>query len=245
MSNLSRSTHQLLSPLLAIGIAMALGAGLLSTSLNTSPAPRAELRGYQLVAEDDDEVILPARVAAAIARTENSLKRAEGAIDDDRRLLAMRSLRAVAENIRRAYRVGMRQMSAAPADEEAETTPGPDSVAAVLDLDQRAITRLAGLYDNLRRPRVVARLGAALNVAYNNRSRMLTAVVRLDPEGAGADYSDGMADTVDAYADEVATVTDARTHDRLTKAARAALTRAVARSRAAEATVTAAFGGGE
>ena len=245
MSTLTRSTRHLLTPLLPLGLVLALGAGLLGTSPHAGPAPMAERHGYQLVAEDDDEVVLPGRVAAAIGRTENALKRAEGAIDDDRRLLAMRSLRAVSENIRRAYRVGVRQISAAPADEEAETTPGPDSVTAVLDLDQRAITRLAGLFDHLRRPRVVARLRAALTVAYNNRMRMLTAVVRLDPEGAGADYSDGMADTVDAYADEVATVTDARTHDRLTKPARRALTTAVARSRAAQAKVTAAFGGGE
>ena len=116
---------------------------------------------------------------------------------------------------------------------------------AVLTLEQWAITRLAGLYDSVTDPIVLNRLSSALNTALTKRNRMLNAVLKLDPEGAGADYADGMADSLDGYADEVANVTEALDVDRLTTSARAALQNALSRSQAAADKVNAAFGGAD
>ncbi len=244
MSHLRFRSQQVGLSLLAVALVLALGGGLVSNSVVANSTGTAEVPRYQLVAEVDDEVVLPARVAYAIARTKRSLHRAGAAIDHNRRSVALRSLRAVVKNVRRTHSIGMRQMHVAPVGEE-ETPPGPDSVVAILGMEQQAITRLTRFFDDLRRPRVIARLRTATTVAYNKRARMLNAVARLDPEGAGADYSDGMADTVGAYAQEVSAVRNARKYGRLTAAARAALSRAVRRSQAARAVVNAAFGGGE
>ena len=69
--------------------------------------------------------------------------------------------------------------------------------------------------------------------------------VLLDPEEAGADYSDGKADTVDGFTDVVANLTEALHDDRLSVAGRTALTNALSRSQATAAKVNVAFGGGE
>jgi hypothetical protein len=54
-----------------------------------------------------------------------------------------------------------------------------------------------------------------------------------------------MADTVDGYADEVATLTEALANDRLSLGGRRVLTTALAQVQATNAKVVAAFGGGE
>jgi len=74
---------------------------------------------------------------------------------------------------------------------------------------------------------------------------MLDAVIALDPEGAGADYADGMADTLEGYVDEIANLAEALCVDLLSRAGRAGLSQALMRSQAAQAKVNAAFGGGE
>lgn len=74
---------------------------------------------------------------------------------------------------------------------------------------------------------------------------MLNAVVGLDPEGAGADYADGMADPLDGYTDEVADLTEALQTDQLSAPSQEVVSSALAGSQAAEAKVTAAFGRGE
>ena len=192
----------------------------------------------------DDEVILPTRVDAAIGRSLSALDRAEARVDDQQYGSAAASLAAIGTNIGRAHRAARAQMRL-PVDPEAEATPGPDSVIAVLGVEQWAITRLAGLYDTVTDPVVLNRIGGAINTALTNRNRLLSAVIRLNPAGKGAAYADGMADTVDGYADEVANLTEALRVDLLTASARAALTNALSRSQAATAKVTAAFGGGE
>jgi hypothetical protein len=193
---------------------------------------------------EDDDVILPSRVSAAIERSLAALDRAEARVDDHQYGSAAASLVAVGADLGRADRAGQAQL-AAPMDPEAESTSGPDSVIAVLTLDQSAITRLAGLYATVTDPVVLNRIGSSLNVALAKRNRMLNAVIALDPEGAGVAYADAMADTLDGYTDEVANLTEALKVDRLTTSARSALTNALSRSQAAAAKVTAAYGGGE
>jgi hypothetical protein len=193
----------------------------------------------------DDEVILPTRISAAMGRSISALDRTEARVDDQQYGSAAASLLAIGADLTRAHRAARAQLKAKPVDPEAETTPGPDSVTAVLKLEQVAITRLAGLYDTVADPVVLNRIGSAMDVALTMRDRMLNAVIALNPEGAGLAYADGMADSVDGYTDEVANLTEALKVDRLTTSARSALANALSRSQAAAAKVTAAFGGGE
>ena len=79
----------------------------------------------------------------------------------------------------------------------------------------------------------------------NTRDKLLAAVIALDPEGAGADYADGMADTVAGYDDEVANLTEALAADQLSAGGTKVLTAALNQSKATQAKVAAAFGGGE
>jgi hypothetical protein len=239
-SVVQRSFSRTLSTLLTLALGLGLTAGLVAAD----PTHVGRLPAHRLVAEDD-EVVLPGRVATAINRTLRSADRAEGAIDDDRRLDALAALSAVAENLRRSARAALAEISAVPVDEEAEGTPGPDSAVAVLNLDQSVLNQLSGFYDNLRRPAVVWQVRVAMRVAHNQRVRLLNTVIALDPEGAGADYADGMADTVDGYADEIAGLTEALRTDRLIASARVGLQNARSRAVSTQAKVTTAFGGGE
>jgi hypothetical protein len=85
----------------------------------------------------------------------------------------------------------------------------------------------------------------ALFRTLNARDRLLDAVIALDPEGAGADYSDGMADTVDGYTDEVANYGEAIADDQLSPGGGLVMSKALAQVTATQAKVNLAFGGGE
>jgi hypothetical protein len=233
--NPSRRLRRLLPASLAVAVALGFA------TISVAPAQAAEA---------DDEVVLPSRVANSIQRTLNALDRAERRIEDGRYPGARRSLSAVSTDILRAHRAGTNQMTAVPPlDDEGdpvESTSGPDSVVAVLTLEQTAVTRLAGMLDGVTgHPLVVSLVGAGISTAQTSRDQMLTAVIGLDPEGAGADYADGMADTLDGYTDEVANLTESLQTDQLSAPSQAVVSSALAGSQAAEAKVTAAFGGGE
>ena len=230
--------------IVAVTTLLGLASGLVAAPTLADAPPRATA-GAGLLAADDDEVVLPTRVGSAVDRVQRAINRSEDALDNGQRKIARRSLAGLATNLRRAYRAATVQMTAVPADPEAETTPGPDSVVAVLVVDQLAIARLGNLYDGVKRKPLVAAVKRSSRVAAVLRARLLGSVVALDPEGAGADYADGMADTVDGYTDEVATLQEALATDRLIAPARQALRVGLARSLAAQAAVTAAFGGGE
>jgi hypothetical protein len=201
-------------------------------------------------AEDTDEVVLPSRVANAIARTEASLAKAAEHLDEGEYAKVVVSLRAVRNNMYRADRAARVQMNAAPPvdpdDEGGEdaVTTGPDSVVAVLTLDQTIVMSLAGLFDTHSQG-VVVSLTHTLFQTMSARDKLLASVIALDPEGAGADYADGMADTLDGYSDEVANLQEALNSDALSAGGRKVLTAALAKSQATLAAITAAFGGGE
>ena len=209
-----------------------------SSLLLAAPAAAAVLGGG-----NDEESALPSRVANAIKRAELSLDGASQAIDGGDTREAVASLTSVRLNLAAADKAGRRQMSTKPS-EDAETTPGPDSVVAVLTLDQEAVTRLSGLF-NRKSGVLVQSLSSSLLAAQNVRDRLLASGTKLDPEGAGADYADGMADSVGGFDDEVANIAEALADDQLTSVARKVLTAALTRSKAARSRVTNAFGGGE
>ena len=191
----------------------------------------------------DEESALPSRVANAIKRAELSLDATSQSLARREAVKAVASLASLRLSLVDADKAARRQMSAKP-DEDAETTPGPDSVVAVLTLDQTAITTVSGLF-NRRTGVLVQNLASALVAAMNNRDRLLASVIKLNPEGAGADYADGMADSVGSYDDEVANLSEALADDQLSPVARSTLTVALTRSKAARTRVTKAFGGGE
>ena len=210
---------------------------------NAAPLPIGHTAKASQAAEDD-AVVLPSRVAGAIRRTENALAKAEEHIDEAEYSKAVISLRAVRKYLVVADKSARRQMSAVPADPEAETTTGPDSVIAVLSLDQEVAVGLAGLL-NGQTGTLVGAIGTTLATAQTTRDKLLDTVIGLDPEGDGAAYADGMADTLDGYADEVDNITEAIALDVLSAGGKGILNAALTRSKATEAKIQAAFGGGE
>lgn len=206
----------------------------------------AEYCGYGAPpAAADDEVVLPSRVDVAIHRTERAICKAEEHVDEGEYAKTTVSLRSARRNMYRAQRAAVRQMNVVPdPDAEEGATPGPASVIAVLGMDSDLVTSVSGLFDANSKG-VVDAATHALFRTLNARDHLLDAVIALDPEGAGADYADGMADTVDGYTDEVSNLTDALTDDELSAGGRRVLRAALAQVTATAAKVTAAFGGGE
>jgi hypothetical protein len=130
--------------------------------------------------------------------------------------------------------------AAPPPDSEEESTAGPDSVLAILNVDQVIITQLAGLFDRQGSRQVSTALKSTLNVALDRRAQMLTLVLGMKGE-KGAPYLDVLVDTVPNYADEVANLTEAIKDDHLTAANKTALQAALKKSKAANAQVVKAF----
>ena len=235
-----RSIRSALPLGLLLGVALIPAAGAGAAEAKAPIAKPAQ-------AESDDDVVLPSRVSVAIRRTERSLDHAEDHIDEGEYRLSKRSLLSVRRNMYRADRAARRQMNAPPppeGEEGEETTTGPDSVIAVLSLDSTVVTTVAGLFDTNSKG-VVDSLSTAMFRTLNSRDKLLDRVIGLDPEGAGADYSDGMADTLDGYADEVANLTEALEDDTLSAGGQRVLTRALDQVEATHAKINTAFGGGE
>jgi hypothetical protein len=230
--------------LILVGLVLTLAVAASASAHSARTGTLGPAAAAQAAPPADDPVVLPSRVAAGIRRTETALTNAEKYIDEAEYTKAIVSLRAVRANLARADKAARRQMSAVPTDPEAETTPGPDSVIAALTVDQEAVMTVAGLF-NGNTGTLVTALASTITTAQLIRDRLLNAVIALDPEGAGADYADGMPDTLDGYADEVANLTEATADDKLSTGGATALRTALARSNATLAKINAAFGGGE
>jgi hypothetical protein len=216
----------------------------IATSATAAPLPVGHTAKAAQAAPEDDAVVLPSRVAGAIRRTTNALAKAEEHIDEAEYTKAIVSLRAVRKFLGVADKSARRQMSAVPADPEVETTTGPDSVVAVLSLDQEVVVGLAGLLTG-QTGTLVGAIGTTIAAAQATRDKLLDTVIGLDPEGDGAAYADGMADTLDGYADEVDNLTEALALDVLSSGGKSILNAALVRSKATEAKIQSAFGGGE
>jgi hypothetical protein len=194
---------------------------------------------------DTTDVVLPSRVANAMQRAQNLLDAAGIAVDTNDTAKVSSSLNGLQTAVLRANKAATTQMNA-PADPNAEegATPGPDSVVAVLTLDQTIITTVAGLFDTTSGATVTAAT-QALSATMNARDKLLNAVIALPAEGAGADYADSMSDTLAGYDDEVANITEALSADTLSADGKSALTAALAQSKKTDAAINTAFGGGE
>lgn len=194
---------------------------------------------------DAGTAVLPSRVANAMTRAQNLLDKTGIAVDTNDTVTASVLLKALQTAVVRANKAATAQMNA-PVDPNAAegATPGPDSVVAVLTLDQTIITTVAGLFDTKSGTTVTAATHA-LFAAMNARDKLLNAVIALPAEGAGADYADGMSDTLAGYDDEVANIREALSDDTLSAGGLSVLRAALVQSQKADAAINAAFGGGE
>jgi hypothetical protein len=235
---------RLVTLLVAITMAAAIALAGQQVGQQVAGAPATRLA---LVAEPfDPEVVLPVRVDAALHRTFSAVERAVVAVDDRDRAHATNALHAATVGFKRAEKAVLHQVLAVSDPEaEEESTAGPDSALAALNVAQVSIGQLEGLFDGIRGVTLVRAIGKTLRAAQIKRAELLGVLVGLDPEGAGAAYADALADTVPAYTDEVASIQEALADDWLTATARSALQGALARSQAAEVAITAAYGGGE
>jgi hypothetical protein len=191
----------------------------------------------------DPEVILPIRVDAALHRVLAAVERSVAAMDDKRRAAAKRSLGAASVDFNRSHKAVVHQVQAVPdPDAEEESTAGPDSALAALNVAQVSVGMLAGLFDRVRPKGLVRRVNAALRTAQVRRQALLTIITGMDPEEGGAPYVELLVDTAPQYTDEVAAIQEALDDDKLTPLARIGLQQALARSQSAEAVVLAAVG---
>ena len=158
---------------------------------------------------------------------------------------AINSFRIVRLQLTRAHAAGRAQIGAPPTDPESDDPPGPPSVLAVLNLDHRVATKVVPIFNGMRRPGIVWALRRTMWRMHYERIVMLNAVIRLPDEGAGADYVDGMADTVGIYTQEVRRLQSALATYRLSSTGRTALRRALVRSQATKTKFDRAFGGPE
>jgi hypothetical protein len=201
-------------------------------------------------AEDDDAPVLPTRVANPIHRAQLALDKSIEFIDTGDTVKAVAALKAVRANMVRADKAARVQMNAVPPvddggeDTEEPVTFGPDSVVAVLTLDYQIVTTVAGLFDT-KAGIVVDGLSPLLFATLNARDSLLNAVIALDPEAAGADYADVMADILPNFDDEVANLNEGVEDDTLSAGGTKVLTKALAQSQRTQAKVALAFGGGE
>jgi hypothetical protein len=191
---------------------------------------------------EEDVTPLPTSVATPIKKARTALANAIYYRLHRKFTYASIALANVRLYVGRAHTAGMAQIGAPPADPESDDLPGPPSVIAVLALERTVVVRAAPLYEGLTTGIGLAKTLATAQIL---RTAMLNAVVSLDPEGAGADYADGMADTVTSYTTEVNAVIAVLNTNSLTSTSRTTLTQVLTRSRQARAIVTAAFGGGE
>jgi hypothetical protein len=191
---------------------------------------------------EEDGTPLPTSVATPIKKARAALANAIYYRLHRKLRYASIALANVRLHVGSAHTAAMAEIGAPPADPESDDLPGPPSVIAVLALERTVVVRGAPLYQGLT---TGIGLAKTLATAQTLRTTMLNKVVSLDPEGAGADYADGMADTVPSYTTEVNAVIAVLNTNSLTSTSRTTLTQVLTRSRQARAVVTAAFGGGE
>jgi hypothetical protein len=191
----------------------------------------------------DDQVVLPSRVANAISAAQNQLSASGASVRAGKPGKAAASLKALQRAVVEADKAARQQMSPTP-NSEADAPSGPDSVIAVLTLDQTIIKTLARLFD-ARSGAIVDAETHALFATLNTRDKLLNTVIGLPAEGAGADYADGMPDTIPGYDSEVATLTNVLSTATLSAGGSKVIQAALAQSKRTQARVNNAFGGGE
>jgi hypothetical protein len=215
-----------------LSLALMLGLG-----LSGPPATAA--------ADGSAKAAIPASVSRPIAHARTALSLAAANLRTHHYGAAVGSLNSLIVQVNAAHTAGMAQIGRPPTDPESDDLPGPPSVLAVLALEHRVSAGLVGPFNRLSNARAVDALLAVLWAAHHRRDTMLNRVIALPDEGAGADYADGMADTLGIYAQEVRAFSTGLRTFQLAPRASAGLHNALLRVEATNAKVNRAFGGGE
>jgi hypothetical protein len=228
--------------LLAVGIACLVVAGLapaasgahLGTDAGARMGPAGSLGGA-----------VPRATATPIQKARAALDRAVTRFAHHRIQLGLDALGTLRRTAGAAHRAAVNKIGKPPTDPESDELPGPPAVLAMVNLELRIGTRLPAIFRGMRRAKVVSSLTYTLWITHRRRDQMLDKVIALDPEGQGAEYVDGMADTLPVFTREVKTLNTALDTYALTSSARAGLAAALNRAKATRAKVNEAFGGGE
>jgi hypothetical protein len=187
----------------------------------------------------------PDSVSTALELAQVALTIVERRIANHRFDETPESLNILQDDIVQANRAAADQIGLPPSDPESDDPPGPASVFAALSVDHQVTIRLVSLFDGVSDADVVTSLRHTLSRTQKARNDVLDAVIALPPEGARADYDDGMADSLGAYPAEENLITTALLAFELTDPANTALTKLLARVQATDARVNAVWGGGE
>jgi hypothetical protein len=158
---------------------------------------------------------------------------------------AITTLVSLQGNVTKANNNALALIGKPPTDPESDDPPGPPAVIAALALDHRVTMGIVPLFNGRKRSDIVQELRDTLWVTHTLRQQMLNRVTGLAPEGAGADYSDDMSDTLGLYTAEVKLVTNALNTYTLIPSGRRGLNNALTRVKLANATMEKAYGGGE
>ena len=188
---------------------------------------------------------VPGTVSAPIRDARAALARAERRLAEHRYRRALTALSTLRWKAGKAHQAAVNQIGKPPADPESDDPPGPPSVLAVLSLEHRIGVRVPVLFNGMQRTKVVQALRYTLWITHTRRDQMLDKVIALDPEGAGGDYADGMADILPAFDNEVNRLQKGLDTYTLTDSGRVGLTAALERATATRDVVQEAFGGGE
>jgi hypothetical protein len=188
---------------------------------------------------------VPVSVSDHVTRAQRALDHAIVRIAAHRIDPAIVSLGHVRRQVTLANGAAMAQIGKPPSDPESDDPPGPPSVLTVLRLDHKVSTSMVGLFDGATNTDLVHNERLVLHATLAHRDILLDAVIGLPPEGDGADYADGMADTLGSYINEVTQLRTALATFQLTESGRLGLANSLTRVKATKAKVDQAFGGGE
>jgi excisionase family DNA binding protein len=189
--------------------------------------------------------MVPGSVSVPIERANVALARAEARFAQHRYGLGLNALEALRRAAGEAHQAAVAQIGKPPTDPESDEPPGPPAVLAVINLEHRIGMRIPAIFNGMRSKQVVHSLQDTLWTTHLRRDRMLDIVIALNQEGAGADYADGMADTLPAFNNEVITLQNGLGTYVLTASGRVGVANALERARATRDRVNDAFGGGE
>jgi hypothetical protein len=234
----------------ARAISLAVGVAVGSLVLGTvAPAAGSQPRYVTDAGTSSSQVAAPAAIPDSVSeplqRARRALDRAVTQLRHRHRAKAIRALGQLKDNVTLAHGAGLDQIGAPPPDPESDDAPGPPSVLAVVKFEHQVTMNLSTRFEHRGKGKILDALRNALRRAHHCRDLMIDAVIALPPEGDGADYADGMADTLGLYTAEVKLLKGVLATHKLTSSGRVAVRNALKRVEETNAKMIRAFGGGE
>jgi hypothetical protein len=237
----SRNAHR---PI-AMALSVLLAAGITSTASTAWGADDSGRDAERVTSSSpgaEDTRAVGRGVSTPIKHADAALTRATNELRKHHPARAIAALKDAKRHVGRAHTVATNLIGAPPTDPESDEPPGPRAVLAVLGLDHRVEMRVVPLFDGRSRTDVVDSLRGVLSSTNHRRKVLVNRIVALPPEGAGADYADGMGDTLGQYKKEIQVLSTALNTYQLTSGGRTGLKNALTQVRATKDKVAAAFG---